>query len=105
MTGASAVKVVVAILLPMLSACGGAGGPESSDQAYCQLFVHRSAECFSPKPDDLTREDKVTECRAGRVAARALGRWDDEERREVTGCLQKPDCDSVAACMAQGPPQ
>lgn len=101
---ARALKLVLAVTLPMLSSCGAAGGPESSDEAYCQLYVHRSRECFSPKPGELSREDAVTECRAGRVAARALGKWDDEERRELTVCLQKPDCDAVAACMAQGLP-
>lgn len=93
--------LVAALLLSWLVACGSTGGPESSDEAYCQLFVHRSRECFSPEAGAPSREDEVTECRAGRAAARALGRWDDDERREVTTCLQKPDCDAVSACMAE----
>lgn len=104
MDAGSALRGVVAVLVPILGACGGPGGPESSDEAYCQLYVHRSRECFSPKPADPEREDAVVECRAGRAAARALGKWDAEERRELTTCLQKPDCDAVAACMAQGLP-
>lgn len=105
MTAASTTRVVGALLLPLLCACSAGGGPESSDEAYCQLYTHRSLECFGPKADGLTREEKVSECRAGRATARVLGRWDDEERREVARCLQKPDCDAVAACMGEGLPK
>ncbi len=72
--------------------------PITTDEAYCRLFATRMSECM---PSTRTRsiEAEAERCLGGRQTARAIGQWNDDERRELVRCLRLSDCDAVAACM------
>ena len=76
--------------------------PNSSDEAYCRLFAARMQECMR-NTEERTMDEEIARCVGGRATARAIGRWDDEERAALVRCLRIPDCDGVGECMRQEP--
>lgn len=76
--------------------------PNGSDEAYCDLFARRTLQCM-PNTTKGTHAEESSRCLGGRTSARLIGKWDEEKRRVLVGCLKNDDCDAIDACMGKIP--